>query len=128
MATQILTLDPIDLSASENAELDNLALIAEIQELQAQQESLKARENELRTVLINSLDIGSHRIGEHKVSVTLPERWTKAGKEKFASLYPFNRYPDYYKAPELAVTVVNKIFGDKVSQYKNPGDPELRIS
>jgi len=107
----------LDLTAAEAEEFEAIAYVEDIQNIKARIAILKQEEQEARDQLALLLDYGSHQVGDYKVSVTSPAKWTPATKTKFAEQYPADLFPYLYKL-ELDTKAADTISHIDTTAYK----------
>lgn len=126
MNTAILNQE-LNLTNAEANEFDALALVGEALEIKAQIEALTARDKAIRGELADLIGLGSTKIGDYNVSVTIPNRWTTEGKTRFVEDYPIENYPHLYKTPEPNTGAADKIQSIDTNQYKSLGTITVTI-
>lgn len=100
-------------------------LVNERATLTGQRDTIVERIAELDAIIAGQLDKGTHQVGDHKVTVTIPER---VDPKKIEAAFPVIERPEFYKPALNLDAVKENLSPAALAEFKTAGRPQIRVS
>lgn len=94
-------------------------------DLQIAEAKIADRKAELQTLFREHLDLGPHLAGDAKVSI---QRNVRRDDKAFEAAYPFEQYPDYYKASIDTATIKRELAPAVLDRFQILGDNKVVVT